>query len=171
MDVHAKLAELRRVVEEARSMPMSASAVVNRAELLGADRRDLRRVWRPPSRTPQQVVAERDAVVAGGRQEADQIVEDARRSGTGSSPTPTSTGSPSARPTTIVDQARAEADAAAAGDRRLRRRQARATSRSPSSAPPRPSAAAGSGSPARSVFDELTPDEVDQIKLPEHLDD
>ena len=35
MDVHAKLAELRRTVAEAHSMPMSASVLVNRAELLG----------------------------------------------------------------------------------------------------------------------------------------
>jgi pantetheine-phosphate adenylyltransferase len=34
VDVHAKLAEIRQAVEQARSMPMSASAVVNRAELL-----------------------------------------------------------------------------------------------------------------------------------------
>ena len=34
MDVRVKLAEIRRAVEQARSMPMSASAVVNRAELL-----------------------------------------------------------------------------------------------------------------------------------------
>ena len=32
--MHEKLAELRRVVEQARSMPMSASAVVNRGEVL-----------------------------------------------------------------------------------------------------------------------------------------
>ena len=35
MDVHEKLDELSGLVEEARSMPMSASCIVNRAELLG----------------------------------------------------------------------------------------------------------------------------------------
>ena len=34
MDVHARLAELRQAVEGARSMPMSASAVINRCEVL-----------------------------------------------------------------------------------------------------------------------------------------
>jgi hypothetical protein len=35
VDVHEKLDELSRLVEDARSMPMSASCIVNRAELLG----------------------------------------------------------------------------------------------------------------------------------------
>ena len=76
MDVHEKLAELRRAVEQARSMPMSASAVVNRAEVLtlidevsgavDSAFTDLHRV-----------LADKDAVVDEGRQEAERIVRDA----------------------------------------------------------------------------------------------
>ena len=76
MDVHEKLAELRRAVEQARSMPMSASAVVNRAEVLAlidevsgavdSAFTDLHRV-----------VADKEAVVDEGRQEAERIVRDA----------------------------------------------------------------------------------------------
>jgi len=76
VDVHEKLAELRRAVEQARSMPMSASAVVNRAEVLtlidevsgavDSAFTDLHRV-----------LADKDAVVDEGRQEAERIVRDA----------------------------------------------------------------------------------------------
>jgi len=76
VDVHEKLAELRRAVEQARSMPMSASAVVNRGEVLAlidevsgavdSAFTDLHRV-----------VADKDAVVDEGRQEAERIVRDA----------------------------------------------------------------------------------------------
>lgn len=77
MDVHAKLADLRRVVEEARSMPMSASAVVNRAELLAhldALGAELAAAFSDADR----VVADRESVVDEGREEADRIVERAR---------------------------------------------------------------------------------------------
>ena len=78
MDVHAKLAELRRTVDEARSMPMSASAVVNRAELLALVD-DLAGELARASAESARVLAERDAVVAEGRREADGIVADAHR--------------------------------------------------------------------------------------------
>ena len=77
MDVHAKLAEIRRVVEDARSMPMSASAVVNRAELLALLDElggGLDAAFSDASR----VVADRDSVVDDGRKEAERILEDAR---------------------------------------------------------------------------------------------
>ena len=77
VDVHAKLAELRRAVEQARSMPMSASAVVNRAELLAMIDEVSRARSRRPSPTSQRVLADRDAVVDEGRREAEQIVADA----------------------------------------------------------------------------------------------
>ena len=78
MDVHAKLAELRRTVDEARSMPMSASAVVNRAELLALVD-DLSGELERASAESERVLAERDAVVAEGRREADGIIADAHR--------------------------------------------------------------------------------------------
>jgi F0F1-type ATP synthase membrane subunit b/b' len=77
VDVHAKLAEIRQVVEQARSMPMSASAVVNRAELLQL-LDELRDGLSAAFSDAHQVVSDRDAVVDDARKEADQIVADAR---------------------------------------------------------------------------------------------
>ena len=76
MDVHAKLAEIRQMVEEARSMPMSASAVVNRAEVLGL-LDELTDALTAAFTDAQQVVSDRDSLVAEGRTEAAHIVEDA----------------------------------------------------------------------------------------------
>jgi cell division septum initiation protein DivIVA len=77
VDVHAKLAELRQMVEEARSMPMSASAVVNRSELLdlvSAVEAAVDEAFTDARR----VLADREAVVEEGRNEAELIVADAR---------------------------------------------------------------------------------------------
>ena len=76
MDVHAKLAELRQVVEDARSMPMSASAVVNRGELLELID-GLRDALDQAFVDSQRVIAERQAVVEEGHREAERIVADA----------------------------------------------------------------------------------------------
>jgi cell division septum initiation protein DivIVA len=77
VDVHGKLAEIRQVVEQARSMPMSASAVVNRGELLGK-LDELAAALDAAFSDAQRVMGDRDAVVEEGRQEADQIIADAR---------------------------------------------------------------------------------------------
>ncbi|HSE70783.1 MAG TPA: hypothetical protein VLA97_08505 [Nocardioidaceae bacterium] len=77
MDVHAKLAEVRRVVEDARSMPMSASVMVNRAEMLGL-LDELQKELSAAFSQADQVLAERDGVVDEGRRQADQILADAR---------------------------------------------------------------------------------------------
>lgn len=76
MDVHAKLAEIRRMVEGARSMPMSASAVVNRADVLGL-LDELTHALTAAFTDAQQVVSDRDSLVAEGRTEAAHILEDA----------------------------------------------------------------------------------------------
>lgn len=76
MNVHEGLAALREMVSEARSMPMSASCIVNRAELLD-------RIAELGDRLPRQltdaegVLAERDAVLAAAREEAERIVAEA----------------------------------------------------------------------------------------------
>jgi F0F1-type ATP synthase membrane subunit b/b' len=77
VDVHAKLAEIRRVVQDARSMPMSASAVVNRGELLRLVDH-LEEGLRVALREAQGILEDRDAVVEEGRKEADRIIADAR---------------------------------------------------------------------------------------------
>jgi cell division septum initiation protein DivIVA len=78
VDVHAKIAQLRQTVDEARSMPMSASVVVNRGELLALVD-DLSEELEKASAESERVVAAREALVAEGRQEADGIVADAHR--------------------------------------------------------------------------------------------
>ena len=77
VDVRAKLAEIRQVVEQARSMPLSASAVVNRGELL-AMLDELEDEMNAAFDEAHRIKRERDEVVAGGRREADQIIADAR---------------------------------------------------------------------------------------------
>ena len=77
MDVHAKLADIRRVVEEARSMPMSASAVVNRSELLRL-LDELGGELETAFEEAQRVIAEREAEVDKGRSQAEEIVSEAR---------------------------------------------------------------------------------------------
>lgn len=78
MDVQHKLDELRRMVQSARSVPLSASCLVNRTELLaGLD--EAQRMFPEEFETARKVAAERDAVVAEGRTEADRLVEEARR--------------------------------------------------------------------------------------------
>jgi G3E family GTPase len=87
-DLISKLDEVTELVEAAKSMPLSSSCVVNRAELLAAldEVRDL---------LPQQIadasgiVADRDELVEEARREAERIVEAAtqRRSASSSRPT------------------------------------------------------------------------------------
>jgi cell division septum initiation protein DivIVA len=76
VDVHAKLAELRQVVEQARSMPMSASAVVNRGEVLQLID-GLRDALDQAFSDSQRVIDDRQSVVDEGRREAARIVADA----------------------------------------------------------------------------------------------
>jgi cell division septum initiation protein DivIVA len=77
VDVHARLAAVRQAVEGARSMPMSASAVVNRAELLGLVD-ELEQAIGAALTEGERVLRDREDVVEEGRREAAQIVADAR---------------------------------------------------------------------------------------------
>jgi cell division septum initiation protein DivIVA len=80
MQVHVpvtdRLAALRRTVEEARAMPMSASAVVNRTEVLGM-LDDLERAMGEASAESDRVLAQRDGIIGEAESRADQIVKDA----------------------------------------------------------------------------------------------
>ena len=76
MDVHDKLDELTAVIENARSMPMSASCVVNRGEVLGL-LEELRELLPEEFRHAEMLLHDREAVVDEGRREAARIVEEA----------------------------------------------------------------------------------------------
>jgi cell division septum initiation protein DivIVA len=76
VDVHEKLDELSRLVEDARSMPMSASCIVNRAELLGV-LEELRELLPEEFRHAQLLLDDREAVVEEGRREAQRVIVEA----------------------------------------------------------------------------------------------
>ena len=76
MELKDKLDEIVAQIESARAMPMSASCIVNRSQLLGMldEMRDLipAEVQRAES-----LLHERDDVVESGRREAEEIIADA----------------------------------------------------------------------------------------------
>ena len=74
MDVPQKLDALAELVENARSMPMSASCVVNRAELLELID-DARGSLPAALAEADRLLASRESVVADGRVEADRIID------------------------------------------------------------------------------------------------
>ena len=76
MDVHEKLDELTSLVEEARSMPMSASCIVNRAEVLSL-LEELRELLPEEFRHAQLLLDDREAVVDEGRREALRVIAEA----------------------------------------------------------------------------------------------
>ncbi|MDX6201357.1 MAG: hypothetical protein QOF82_1647 [Frankiales bacterium] len=77
-DVQVKLDEIVATVESARAMPMSASCVVNRADLLG-QLDELRELLPGEFRQARYLLQDRDEVVAEGRREAERIIEDAEQ--------------------------------------------------------------------------------------------
>lgn len=78
MDVQEHLQRIRDAVENARAMPMSASAVVNRAELL-AEIDALAAKLPEAFAEAERVTAERSSVVAEGRAEAERIVAEGQQ--------------------------------------------------------------------------------------------
>ncbi|MFJ8472735.1 ATP synthase F0 subunit B [Kitasatospora sp. NPDC094011] len=76
MDVQNKVDEIVAAVENARSMPMSASCVVNRAELIGL-LNDLKAALPAELAQAQSVMADHEQVVAGAQVEADRIIQGA----------------------------------------------------------------------------------------------
>src|SRR5690606_26773780 len=77
VDVHDKLDELIALVENARSMPMSASCIVNRGDVL-ARLDELRQLLPEEFRHAQMLLTDRDAVVEEGRREAARLIEAAQ---------------------------------------------------------------------------------------------
>ncbi|WP_035846010.1 hypothetical protein [Kitasatospora azatica] len=76
MDVQNRVDEIIAVVESARAMPMSASCVVNRAELV-ALLQGLRAELPAELAQAQSVMADHEQVVADARGEADRIIQGA----------------------------------------------------------------------------------------------
>ena len=73
MDAQEKLDELIGVVENARAMPMSASCIVNRGEVLGL-LEEIRALLPEEFRHAQLLLADRESVVDEGRREAARII-------------------------------------------------------------------------------------------------
>ncbi len=169
MDVHTGLAELRRALEEARSMPMSASAVVNRGEVLALVDRVSAALDEALAESAR-LVAERDAVLDLGREQAAQIVAEAHRE----------------RERVVADSGLHE-EAQREADRLLEQARSEATQVRREADDyvdaklahfeitlERTSEAVRQGrerlSGTASVFGGITSDEVDKISLPAHLD-
>jgi hypothetical protein len=77
VDVHDRLNQLTAMVRGAKAMPMSASCLVNRAEMLELLER-LREELPANLDHADALLSEREAVLSAGREEAEQILEGAR---------------------------------------------------------------------------------------------
>lgn len=77
MDIQERLNELAVLVEDAKAMPLSASCLINRNQVL--DLIDEIRQLLPESvHRADELLADREAVVQDGRREADRVLERAR---------------------------------------------------------------------------------------------
>jgi len=72
-DVDRKLEQLAELVENARAMPMSASCIVNRTEVLSLID-ELRALMPSEVREAQFLLGDRESVISEGRVEADAII-------------------------------------------------------------------------------------------------
>lgn len=77
MDVDQRLDELAQMVEQAKAVPLSASCMVNRAQVLDVID-DIRDALPRSLSDADQLLAEREAVVAEGRLEAQHLIAEAR---------------------------------------------------------------------------------------------
>jgi cell division septum initiation protein DivIVA len=77
-DVEAKLHHLERLVIEAKAVPLSASIMLNRAEIDGVVA-DLRDALPDELTQARWVIKERDEILERARADAEQVLEDARQ--------------------------------------------------------------------------------------------
>ena len=77
MDVQDRLDELAVLIEDAKAMPLSASCLVNRAQVLDLIA-EIRQLLPEAVHRADELLADREAVVQDGRREADRILERAR---------------------------------------------------------------------------------------------
>ena len=76
MDVIERLDDLAAIVEEAKAMPLSASCLVNRAEVLGLID-EIREMLPTALSHAELVLRDRQSVLEGGRAEANAIIDSA----------------------------------------------------------------------------------------------
>jgi hypothetical protein len=76
VELKDKLEEIVAQIESARAMPMSASCIVNRSQILGL-LDELRDLVPAEVQRAESLLHERDDVVEAGRREAEQIIADA----------------------------------------------------------------------------------------------
>jgi F0F1-type ATP synthase membrane subunit b/b' len=77
VDVQERLDELTVLVEDAKAVPLSASCMVNRAQILDLIE-EIRQLLPESVARADELLADREAVVQDGRREADRILERAR---------------------------------------------------------------------------------------------
>lgn len=77
MDVQERLDELAVLIEDAKAMPLSASCIVNRSQVLDLIE-EIRQLLPESVMRADELLADREAVVQDGRREADRILERAR---------------------------------------------------------------------------------------------
>jgi hypothetical protein len=167
VDVQAQLAALRDLIENARSMPMSSSAVVYRSEVL-AMLAELAAGLDRAFRESQEVVADRETVVDEGRKQADLLIHEAQNERDRLVSDTEVFRLAQHRAETVLDEAKTESEALRAEadeyvDAKLANfeitleRTLEAVKR-------------GRERLSGTVLDSLTPEEADKIVLPEHLE-
>ncbi len=77
MDVQERLDELAVLIEDAKAMPLSASCLVNRSQVLDLIQ-EIRQLLPESVQRADELLADREAVVQDGRREADRILDRAR---------------------------------------------------------------------------------------------
>jgi len=77
VDVQERLDELAVLIEDAKAMPLSASCLVNRSQVLDLIQ-EIRHLLPESVQRADELLADREAVVQDGRREADRILERAR---------------------------------------------------------------------------------------------
>ena len=168
MDVHARLAELRQAVEGARSMPMSASVVINRSEVLELVD-GLEKALDAALVEARAVLADRDAVVDEGRRQAGELLAEARSEREAIVSDTEVYRVAKREADALLDQARAEAEAL----RRETDEYVDAKLANFEITLERTTEAVKRGRErlaGRTHLDALTEDEADKIRLPEHLE-
>lgn len=77
MDVNGRLRQLEELIADAKSMPLSSSAMVNREEVLGLVE-EVRQALPEEIRQARWVVRDREDLLAKARRDAEQLIDEAK---------------------------------------------------------------------------------------------